>query len=150
MLQRIQSVYLFIAGVLMLIGLFLPVMHLTDDDEPLGIVYNGFARFGLDISYLPICLAFFIVLGIGMVTYAIFLYRDRLKQVKFCRWSIVLIVAYYILFGALYFYYDDTLGRTLSLNISACLPFVALIFCYLAIKRIMKDERLVRAADRIR
>jgi hypothetical protein len=37
-----------------------------------------------------------------------------------------------------------------QMPITACFPLIAAILCFMARKAILSDERLVRAADRIR
>lgn len=150
MIQRIQSVYLFIAGVCMLVALFVPVMSVLDKGMPVELVYNGWSESGDMTSFRPLFLVFFVVLTALFSLYAIMLYRKRLVQIKLCRLSMLLIVGYYIALGSLYFYYLNAVEGMLRFSWSVCLPFVALVFCYLAQKAIAKDEQMVRAADRLR
>ena len=61
----------------------------------------------------------------------------------------LLLVVWYALaaFYALHIGFRD---YTFHANIAICFPFVAMIFYWMARKGVMADEKLVRAADRIR
>ncbi len=72
--------------------------------------------------------------------YTIFQYHQRPRQAKWCLAGLSLIFVWYILL-AVY--------QGFVTNIDA-LPMVNAILIFLARKGILDDERLVRAADRIR
>ena len=72
--------------------------------------------------------------------YTIFIYKQRPRQAKLCLLGILLVFVWYILL-AVYQGYVTTIDS---------LPMVSAIFIFLARKGILADEKLVRAADRIR
>ena len=78
--------------------------------------------------------------------YTIFLYKHRMRQAAFCLVSIFANLAWYVVLAVL------IQQGHLSENIpwTACLPIIAAILCFMARKAIIADEKLVRAADRIR
>lgn len=78
--------------------------------------------------------------------YTIFIYKHRPRQAALCLVSIFANVAWYIVLAVL------IQQGQLSENIpwTACLPLVAAILCFMARMAILADEKLVRAADRIR
>jgi hypothetical protein len=79
-------------------------------------------------------------LSAALSVYTIFLYKKRLVQARFCLFGIVLVFVWYILL-AVYQSYVTTIDA---------LPLVDAILIFLARKGILDDEKLVRAADRIR
>ncbi len=90
---------------------------------------------------------FFIQMFASAVSlYTIFIYKRRLLQARLCLVSIFANLIWYIVLAVLI-----QQGK-LSENIPwvACLPLVATILCFMARKAILADEKLVRAADRIR
>ena len=73
-------------------------------------------------------------------TFTIFQYKKRLQQAKFCLLGIALIFMWYILVAVYQGY----------LNTIDALPMVNAMLIFMARKGILDDEKLVRAADRIR
>ena len=68
-----------------------------------------------------------------------------------CMFNIFLLVGWYILYTV----YSNVLGDSASgtsfqVEFGGGLPAFSIVFLFLAYKGIMADERLVRAADRIR
>lgn len=72
--------------------------------------------------------------------YTIFIYKRRITQARLCLLGIGIIFVWYILLAVFQ-------GRVEYVD---TLPMVNAILIFLARKRILADERLVRAADRIR
>ena len=90
--------------------------------------------------FLPLALS--CVVGI----FAIFSYKKRARQSTMCLASIALIVIWYIVFAVR----TNPSDAAFHYAPGCILPLVALVFYALARKGILHDERLVRAADRIR
>lgn len=125
MIQRVQTLYLIGAALISVICLF------------------------IQMCIWPMAL----VLGLSLLIniYTIFLYNNRKLQAKFCLFSILLLVCWYILYVVCWnIFSSDDVKEYLHPLWSAVLPFVSMIFSFLARKAIIADENLVRAADRIR
>lgn len=81
---------------------------------------------------------------------SIFLYKNRKRQIKVVNMNAAVIVLFYIALGA-YLYLAQTQGFVFeSVQYGIVLPFIALVFNILALKKIKADEKLVRSLDRIR
>ena len=76
--------------------------------------------------------------------YTIFDYKQRKRQAMFCLVVILATLLWYVCLAAV----GDVSPESLSL--SAAFPMVSLILVLMARKAILDDEKLVRAADRIR
>ncbi len=78
--------------------------------------------------------------------YTIFIYKQRLRQAKLCLINIFINLAWYVALAVL------IQRGILSENIpwEACMPMIVAILCFMARKAIIADEKLVKAADRIR
>ena len=89
------------------------------------------------------------VLTVSIGVWAIMGFRNRQRQAKLCVANILLLVVWYALaaFYALHIGFRD---YTFHPNVVICFPFVAMIFYWMARKGVIADEKLVRAADRIR
>ena len=151
MIQRIQSIYLLLAAVAVAIamcitiGSYVEVDGITHVLKPLGISYaNGefqstWGLFGL----------LFLSAVISIAT--IFLFRNRMLQIRMTIFNAVLLVGYYIAVAVFIFSLkggmDDASFRP---GIGLALPAVSIILCYLAFRGIFRDEVMVKAADRLR
>lgn len=87
---------------------------------------------------------------IGWVT--IFLYKRRMLQIRLSVFNAILMIGFYAVFGFFVYSMKDGLGEasSFSLKIGLCLPLIALILDYLAIRNIGADEMLVRSLNRLR
>lgn len=83
-----------------------------------------------------------VIQGLSAVlsVYTIFIYRQRPRQAQLCLLGIALVFVWYILLAV----YQ---GNVTTID---ALPMVNAILIFLARNRILADEKLVRAADRIR
>ena len=154
MIQRKQTIFLFLAFVATVVCLCLPLGSV--ELQGMGIepvLYNmALAQpdnngVNYDFFYAP--LGALLVLTAILEFVAIFLYKNRKRQARFCAFAIALIFVWLLLFSY-YKYFDLTEVGQLRQSVTAYLPFLSAVFDYLAFKGIRADERLVRAADRIR
>lgn len=156
MIQRIQSLYLFLAFVAVMIMFFFPVasfysdfytlrlyiyeiQDLTPDNEPL------FSQFFI----LPLSI---LVILIGLLAvYTVMLFKNRLKQIRITKINIFLNA---LLIVGIFVIYPELINRQINADpeykTGAYFPLVSMIFLILALRGIIKDERLVRSADRLR
>ena len=86
------------------------------------------------------------ILVSALCLYTIFLYKRRKVQANLCLCSIFVCLVWYIVLAVLI--QQGKLAEQLPLT--AALPMVAAILCFMARRAILADEKLVRAADRIR
>ena len=150
MLQRIQTLYLFLVVILgTLLCFFSPVQFLMPDGTEY-IRLLAFSKWPLTVMTVSIPLLAFLV---------IFLFRRRLLQARLCIVNVILCLGYYALVALYTAFvvkgYEPIDGQILAgadwyLTVWAALPLVNIILTMMATRRILKDEALVRAADRLR
>ena len=155
MIQRIQTLYLLAATALMALVFFLPLMgSSTEQGTSLFYSYKLVDSEGISTSspwYLM-----FLVLMAGVIPFGtIFRYKNRLLQIRMCVVSMVLMggsiamLAFYCYrFYTLFAAQSEVFAASFKLTLLC--PFAALLFTWLAMRAIFRDEMLVRAADRIR
>ena len=81
----------------------------------------------------------------------IFLFRNRMLQVRMTIFGSLLLIGYYIAFVVFVFILKEDLNVTsFQLGWALCLPAVCIILNYLAFRSIYRDELMVKAADRLR
>ena len=136
MIQRIQSLWLFIASVLTFFTLkfsFFSGTHMPDHQ------YHQLR--GIDTALLMITT---IILGI-ITLLTIFLYKKRIVQLRLCILSIVLDLL------LLYLYYREVLQYSQgTYSITAAMHLLIILSLFFAAKGINKDEKLVKDSDRLR
>ena len=159
MIQRIQTIYLFLAAALTVALLFIPVGFIVGN----GIQLYEFNVFTLkDITSQKIeaqtfYLAIMLIVSAVLSLITIFLYKKRRVQMNLIALNMLLFLATYVLmlwicpdfiFAKKGLIVPDTLlfmhNKLIMLGI---LPAFLLI---LANRAIRKDEELVRSADRLR
>jgi hypothetical protein len=79
----------------------------------------------------------------------IFLFHRRVWQMRLTGFASMLLIGYYLVLAA-FVWMSVPAEVSLSLSGTVCLPFVAIVLDYLAIRAIGKDEMLVKAYDRLR
>lgn len=158
MLQRIQSVYLFIALILIILMAFIPFysLNLTNNGDIFNFglfISNSFQDTKLEslvASFKIACIieiVFFVLTNI----ITIFKFKKRKLQLKLCKFQLFLLLALYLTEAYSMYYiinnYDIISFSNLFNSILLIVPFVLIL---LASKAIKSDEKLIRAADRIR
>lgn len=152
MIQRIQTLWLFLAG-LTVFGLFLfPYVNYIDLQIDVvgkyGTVDNEIQK--IDSHILQMLMT--IVTGL-LPIFIIFKYKQRRLQIKLCYLSIVMIVLLgiwmYSKAGKVLAETNQFLGAK-NIGIGFFLLPFAILFIILAINGIIKDERLVKSVDRLR
>jgi hypothetical protein len=147
MIQRIQTVFIFLAAVVTALLLKLNFALLSVN----GNLYEFNAR-GISgqegILFNGIPLLAFIALIILLHLVVIFLYKKRILQMRILTFTILLLIG---LIGVMaYFLYAAFDQAEVELKIPMVFPVIAAILNFLAIRAIGKDEVLVRSLNRIR
>lgn len=150
MWQRKQTFFIAIAIICGIICLCLPVARWI----PAGMgpdfeVYNLFyVRDGGEAGYKVAGLFATQLLTLPLGVVAILKFHNRMLQAKLCLINMFLLVIWYLLFAATA--QPASTGFLFKPHLAACLPMIEIIFYFLARKGILADEKLVKAADRIR
>ena len=149
MIQRIQSVYLLVVIILMIICMCNPVGSIIAST-------NEISEFGnLCITlpdgtkdYAPWAL-FAILMVVAILSFVtIFLFKKRMLQIRLTIFSSIMLIGYYLALVALALMLAE--GTSFTPSWIICLPFVAIVLNWLAIRGIGADEALVKAYDRLR
>jgi hypothetical protein len=91
-------------------------------------------------------------IAILMAVFSIFLFKNRKMQMRMARLGIVIVL---VVVALIFFYFGNTLAKTTSTipdfnHAGTYLILVSLVMFVLANRSIQKDDKLVRAADRLR
>ncbi len=158
MWQRIQTLWLLLAGVAMTLTFIFPIVLLTGgaDIEGANQVFNmtsvwvqGKASLGPEYTHWYLFALTTIIIVLSFLT--IFLFKRRRLQMRLCTFIILLTLGYIGYFGFLAYQYNSQLQTELSIKpLAALLPIASVILLILAYRGIRRDDILVRVSNRIR
>jgi hypothetical protein len=155
MIQRIQSIYLFLASVLIFALYLFPLAHNVELNGILTTikVTGLYQMVNGQETHTEVFVALTAVTAIiGLIPLIIiFLYKNRKKQITFCYSAILVIIGYS--FWMAQTVKGVTGGITIGTNnmgIGLFLSSLSIVMLIFAAKAIQRDEKLVRSADRLR
>ncbi len=155
MIQRIQSILLFIAFIAGVLTFLFPLAQIQGELNLLEIFIYGIVDLtkmgGIEVNSGII--AGLVAIGgiIPLISLiAIFLYKNRLRQANLARIGFFInIVLIIFLFLFIDFIKKQT-GSNVSYQLGIGFPLISVIMLLISRRAIMNDERKVRAADRLR
>jgi hypothetical protein len=155
MIQRTQSVYLLLVAVMMSFMLIRPYAEfvLTDGQKLAfyshAMVYSDGAGNPIYKTTIPITA---LVVTIGLLSFInIFLFNNRIRQLRICLINVVLLLALLIVLFSYYTSAKHSFDISFySFRVPAIFPLVSIILTFLAYWNIHKDELLVDSYNRIR
>lgn len=135
MIQRVQSIFLFLAGIVSLV-----LSHFFDLWR-IGVEW-------MQANDYEVIWALFLSSGI-LSFIVIFLFRNRRRQIIYNSINILINV---VLVGLLIYRLFNLPGEGFASEkgVGVFLPFVTILLLFLANRSIKKDEKLVKSVDRIR
>ena len=152
-IQRWQTVLLFIAAAVMACFTFIPIATVTTLDYTFNLTGLGFYQQGIPTNGEPpivIHTWYFFILSITTIVLLlidIFLFKNIKLQQKVCMIAILFIVADSCVAGLLGF---KAINGDLWWKTTILCPFIALFSAIFAYYRMAQDYALLRAADRLR
>ncbi len=152
MIQRKQTLYLLASGLLMLIPIFLPMLVLTDGTSLYSFGSTGFATAGGEIVSPSWALLGLNVLVILLSLVTIFLFNNRVLQMRITVFSLILKFGFYGL-GVFYCYSFNNqpdLMSNMGIRLPLAIPLICMILDYLAHRAIAIDEQTIRYMHRLR
>lgn len=149
MIQRIQSLYILTATVLMGMSASLPLMAFIATGDDYSFTASGIAQGESTVlETLPLFILLLAATTLNAITF--FSFKKRMIQIRLLAFSIILQLGSYGL-GAYYvLQIKSGIDGAMSPSIATVFPLVAAILSVLAIRSIGKDEALVKSLDRIR
>ena len=147
MIQRIQSIYILVAGILTATLLKLKFADLIVNDELLTFSAKGiFSETEQIFNGLPLMIFIAVIAVLHLVI--IVLYKKRILQIRLLVFTIIVLLGLFGLF--FYFTYMGFENAKVAFQPSVAFPIAAAILDFLAIRAIGKDEALIRSLNRIR
>lgn len=161
MIQRVQTIYLLLIVILGITLCFQPVLQLVTPEEAAELRIYELGASGLKLITNEDCQPVICLQGLWglLVTTAlipllalvdIFLYKKRLLQARLNIFLALLCLGYYGVLAIYIWQAKLALGVDWHVLPWAAIPLICFVLTLMATRRILKDEALVRAADRIR
>ena len=150
MIQRIQSLYLFLSLLLGLMSLFIP--WVTYEQGEVAYVFEAF-HFNAELINTT-ATSLLIILLSALVAVGLISFKNRKLQMRLIKTAMFLSMM--LLLGFAFDHYQNierlkALGEvTMSYGFPIIFPVVNLILLWLAHRGVKKDEDLIRSVDRLR
>lgn len=152
MIQRIQSVWLFLAGTSLLVLWLVPLSTKIQGNSAFNVFVGGLYQStnGVETrleSFLPLLIASLVIAFLCFA--AVFLFRNRQLQKRLVLILAVLLLIFTVFCGVNAQKLPGGIEQA-SLGAGIFLPISSIVCCLLAYRGINNDERLIRSADRLR
>ncbi|MBR4155681.1 MAG: DUF4293 domain-containing protein [Bacteroidales bacterium] len=155
MIQRIQTIFLFLATVFAGILFFTPVFSFNYVGELMKLTIYGVKGANELLSFsaayaLPLLLIAVLIVAIPAIT--IFMYKKRELQLKLSSLNIFLNAA---LCGLIFLYYASNVENrinpeTVHYMFGTYIPLINMVLSVLAMRWVKKDIELLKSVDRLR
>lgn len=155
MWQRVQTLYLAIAIIINLVTFTLNIAEFQIEEQLHEFsIYGLLDKSGESLLYSTTTLSVINLLSVLISLVVIFMFKKRQLQIKLSQLNLFVQV---ILVAAIFFMLDAAASQFqldteihLNYGMGILTSILPMVFIYLAIRAIKKDEALIRAADRIR
>lgn len=155
MIQRVQTIFLFLAVVFALILFFVPIAAFEYGSELVNLTVMGVENQNEVMDFpsaytLPLLVTAILLTVVPLLT--IFLYKKRDVQYKFSSLNVFLNA---ILCGLIFLYYSSNVQKTIAAETVSYLfgtyiPLINMVLSILAMRWIKKDIELIKSVDRLR
>ncbi len=155
MIQRIQTLYLLLIGALCGATMLLPLTYFsTTSGELFNIYIRGVKTAGGEEIQGTIYMLILAAAATILPFVNIFLFKNRMLQLRICGIEGVLLIGNYAMIGA-YTYlgtraFEQFGVESVGFHPALFAPLVAIVLCFFSGRAILRDELLVRSVDRIR
>lgn len=156
MIQRKQSLFLLLTGIVIIISIFNSFIDFISEKGIISVYAfsihdNNSGLLDEQVSILTLGATLIIIALINIS--AIFLYTKRPLQIRIIRYALLLKIAILAILG--YYTYllsstTDYISFSISPQIGSVLLVISILLDWLSISAIKKDENLIRSIDRIR
>lgn len=150
MIQRIQTIYLLLAIIAAAFLIFIPLGSFIVAGNEATLFSTAVESGQVQVSLMPPVwsLGIALALGIALRVFAIFDFNQRKRQLHLCRSALLADLCFCVFYCLIAFRMESETNFTFSPWL--LLLLIGVVFTILAIRGIRHDERLVRAADRLR
>lgn len=147
-IQRIQTVYLLIAVILMVVFAFFPALTFELGDKT--VLYGALESGRAGVMHInPLLLTLVILISL-LALIDVFLYKNLQRQMTVCFVDIIIGIAMLIAICIQAFYVGNRDGWIVSWQWYLILPVLSILFLMMAHKSMSRDKKKLLDADRLR
>jgi peptidoglycan/LPS O-acetylase OafA/YrhL len=153
MIQRIQTVYLLLASISLILTIWLPFAGFTTEQTTVVFSIFGVSSSAATVEEISSWIPYYLLIGLslGMMLFSISQFKNRKRQLNLGKINYLLLLTIIVLL----FLDADSIGKKLGIDkieygLGMYLPVIALAFTFLANRGIKKDEDLIKSVDRLR
>ncbi len=156
MWQRIQTLYFILVIGLMTAAILLPnaefflqeknITYQLDSRGMVELDEQGAAKGVIGTNPLTFLFGFIIFIAL----YSIISFKNRRRQIRMVTVNLLLLIIYIAVLVIYIMVAKNKLNAIVTWNYPVIFPLIALIFNYLGMRGVAKDEKLVRSLDRLR
>ena len=153
MIQRIQTLYLLIAALLMGLMTWLPTARFEVGGEAFRLTAFGIESVACSaaaVAETSLWVRIWVILAGFLAWVAISLYKRRRAQMRLCMVEIGVLLALQVYVVLRLVQVGEQAAHQMQYLLPALFPVIAAILTYLAYRTIRRDEALVRSIDRVR
>ena len=152
MIQRIQSVYLFLASMACVACMSMGIGRFyTEEGEQVGRLFNLLMSMPAGRKTLfPWALFIILLISATLLLLDIFQFKHLVRQFRLCIFNLVLLAGWNIAYIALAWKRTHESGLSFSPEWPAALPIVAIVLICLGMRGIMRDILMLKSLDRLR
>ena len=147
-IQRIQSVYLLIAIILMAVFAFFPALSFQLGGR--DFVYGALEAGKVGVTHIDPLMLMLIILIVFLAIVDIFLFKNLQRQMTVCFVDIIIGLAMLVAIGVQACVIGSRDGVSMIWPWYLILPVLSIIFLMLAHKAMSNDKKKLRDADRLR
>jgi len=150
MLQRIQTIFLFLITLFSVLQLFVPFQTINTYENTIQVYLSPTKHNESTqaIIHLPLIICLLITI---LSVVAVFMYKKRSVQMKLC--TLIALVSLSLTASLFLFTYaklEDKHETIISYHVAAFIPLINIVLAFIAKRFIKRDDELVKSADRIR
>ena len=154
MIQRVQSIYLFLVFVVAIVLIFFPLATFQVGESIFNMNIMGFVganELNLELPNVMVIGVLTALLGVVSL-FTIFQFKSRKLQMKL---NMVSMLINFGLLGSIFFYSDmvgaiEAVTTDFKYDIVAYFPVVSVLLLILANRNIRADEKMIRQSERLR
>ena len=155
MWQRIQTVFLALVIVSMVVGIFFPIWIGVEGETTFKLFPLHFSSYENGVasaaSYFPYSITAILMMAAATIAFMeLRRYDDRILQVKMGTLNSLVLMGVMISAVVLANRMSDAHPVNWTYGMGLYIPFAGVTFNWLAVRFIRRDEKLVRDSDRIR
>jgi len=147
-IQRIQTVYLLIAAILMAVFAFFPAFSFELGGRE--FVYGALEAGKVGVTHIDPLMITLIILITLLAVIDIFLYKNLQRQMTVCFVNIIIGLAMLVAICVQVYIVGTKEGVNFTVPYYLALPGLSLIFLMMAHKAMSNDKKKLRDADRLR